>query len=307
MTAAPILLRRGPLTVGIAPHAGGSLSKFEFVRGNRRFDILRPAVDRPVRVIEALNMSSFITVPYAGRLREGRFEFEGRMIEYPLNGLPERHSSHGDGFMRPWQVKRLETDQAELETLPLAAAPIQYRCTQFFHLTETSLAIRVRAHNLEQRRIPFEIGFHPYFASRTLARIRAHLPLQWHWDRELMPTMRCHNLLQPDFAQGLEAKRLPMAAEYDGWDGQAHIDWPDRGIGVTVSTQPALRHVVTWAPAGEDFFCFEPLSHATDSFNRAGRETAIDPVRTLDPGAFLEQTCIFRVSDTDSRRENPGP
>lgn len=289
------MLRKGPLSVGIAPEAGGSLTHVHLATGSGRFDVLRPAVAGPVRISAALNMSSFVLIPYAGRLRAGCFEFEGRRIAYPLNASPERHSSHGDGFTRGWKPTLLQSDRAVLEILPQATAPIQYHATQTISVTEDRLEIRLQARNLERQRIPFEVGFHPYFAARSRARIRAQLPQQWNWDEELMPTSCERNLRQSDFARGMDAGQLPIAAEYSGWDGQALIEWPGDGISVRILTQPVLRHVVVWAPAAEEFFCFEPLSHATDSFNRTGDEAALNPIRALNPGEACEQVCTFLV------------
>jgi len=235
-------------------------------------------------------------LPYAGRLREGRFEFEGRSIDYPLNALPERHSSHGDGFTRQWALTVLERQRAVLELVPATFAPIQYHCTQSIELAEDRLDITFRIRNLESRRIPIGIGLHPYFAHRHTARLWAHLPVQWHWDAELMPTHAAPNARSSEFARGIAATDLPIAAQYCGWDGQAQIEWPAERVQVRLFTRPALKHVVVWAPSGEDFFCFEPINHATDWFNLCKRHPGEMQPAVLEAGGTLEQSFAFVVS-----------
>ena len=228
------------MTVGIDPESGGALTRFDLKMGNTRFDILRRASDPKSGAPRALGASSFPMIPYAGRLREGRFEFEGRSIDYPLNALPERHSSHGDGFTRPWALTALERHRAVLELLPAAFAPIQYHCTQSIELAEDRLDVRFRIRNLESHRIPIGIGLHPYFAHRHTATLRAHLPVQWHWDAELMPTYAAPNARSSEFERGVAAADLPIAAQYCGWDGQAQIEWPAERVQVRLLTRPAL-------------------------------------------------------------------
>jgi len=242
-----------------------------------------------------LNLSCFPLVPYAGRLRNGQFEFDGRRIIYPLNALPEQHSSHGDGFTRSWRLAKLERDAAVLRIEPDPSAPIRYDCTQTIAVSGDRVDIKLVARNLESRPIPFESGFHPYFAARSQARIRANLPLQTQWDAHLMPLSTGPNVLRKQFAQGIAATSLPVAAEFGGWNGNAVLQWPCAGVTVELQTRPALEHVVVWAPQDEDFFCFEPVSHTTDSFNRWREDPTIRPPRQLLPDESHEQTCSFIV------------
>jgi aldose 1-epimerase len=234
-------------------------------------------------------------LPYAGRLREGRFEFEGRTISYPLNGLPERHSSHGDGFTRPWALAKLERHRAVLELIPDESAPIQYRCIQAIELGEDRLEIRFSITNGERRPIPIGIGLHPYFAHRSAATLRAHLPVQWHWDAELMPTYAAPHSHCAAFEAGISGANLPIAAQYRDWDGQAQVEWASEGVQVRLLTNPALQHVVVWAPRGEDFFCFEPINHATDSFNLCNRYLDGTQPTIIEVDGMYEQAFTFVV------------
>lgn len=290
-----ILLRNGPLTLGLAPGAGGSITRLQCWRHGEVFDILRPRVAGPARISPALQMSSFPLVPYCGRLRGGRFLFRERPIRFPLNALPEYHSSHGDGFTREWHLLEL-TEHHALMRLPAAlTAPVRYECLQTVTLLKDRVDLVLRARNTESRPIPMELGFHPYFARRSRARVQAELPLETFWDGEYMPVGTGPNIRYAQLATGIEAAQLPEAAEFSGWSGRAAIEWPQDALHVELLTQPALSHVVIWAPHGEDFFCFEPLSHATDSFNRSVTEPDVAPVYELLPGQSREQVCSFVI------------
>ena len=56
-------------------------------------------------------------------------------------------------------------------------------------------------------------------------------------------------------------------------------------------------HVVIWSPAGENFFCVEPVTNATDAFNLASRGIAGTGIKTLEPDESLTETMTLTVSD----------
>ena len=98
--------------------------------------------------------------PFAGRIRDGRFTFEGRDVELPLNLPP--NAIHGTVFERPWTGEGPDCLSADLgETWPFAG-----RVTQTFALRDDALDVRLRLEASE--RMPVVLGWHPWFR-RTLS------------------------------------------------------------------------------------------------------------------------------------------
>lgn len=297
-----IFLRNGPITVGLAPESG-ALTRFDVQIGDTLAEVLRPAIDRPPTGPWALGASSFPLMPYGGRLRNGRFRFEGREVTYPLNGLPEKHSSHGDGWTRPWSLTHLDRRSASMTLLHESQAPLKYACTQTVSVGLRTVTIVLVLGNLDSQRIPVGVGLHPYFAHRAHAILSANLPAQWQWDDELMPLERGPNPDADAFRRGKAVMELPVAAEFDGWDGEARILWPKQGLSVHLTTTPAMKHAVVWVPTGQDFFCFEPTSHATDALNARGDHPAGEDFVVLEPGQMFEQRITFSVVPSDGCRQ----
>jgi aldose 1-epimerase len=295
-----IFLRDGNVTVGIAPACGGALTRFDVRTRDTVVDILRPALPQVSAARCSLGASCFPLVPYGGRLRNGRFEFENRLYQFPLNALPERHSSHGEGWSRPWQLSHLDRRRAIMSLEPDESAPFQYHCTQSVSVAGDRVSIELSARNLSAQRIPMGFGLHPYFANRSDAKIKAEVPTLWRWDREMMPVSKEPNPDAASFSLGLRISELPVTAEYADWDGGATIDWPTMRLRVELQTHPPLKHVVMWMPAGTDFFCFEPVSHATDGLNRQFTQGPGADFFVLEPDASAEQRFDFIVSSCDS-------
>jgi len=291
-----ILLRDGPLTVGIAPAWGGALTRFDVRRGDQLIPILRPAADQPSPGPAALSASSFPLLPYCGRLRSGQFEFEGRRYRFPLNAAPERHSSHGDGWTRAWSLTQLDRRSASMTLAPDPALPMPYAATQRLTVQADRVRVSISVSNAGRHRLPVGVGLHPYFAQRSLAQLRADLPVRWQWDHEYMPVASQINPDRQRFLDGQAIGTLPVAAEYAQWNGRASIAWPALGVEVGVQTHPPLKHVVLWVPRQQDFFCFEPTSHASDALHGQAGHTAAEDFVVLEPQAEFQQQFDFCVA-----------
>jgi len=156
--------------------------------------------------------------------------------------------------------------------------------------------VTLTVQNLEAHRMPFGVGLHPYFACRSLAIIRADLPTRWRWDQEMMPVVTEPNPMAASLSRGEPVGTLPVASEYADWNGKATIEWPTLRVRVDMQTTPPLRHVVMWMPEGESFFCFEPVSHATDALNPYSGHPAAADFTILGPTEALTQQFDFIVS-----------
>jgi aldose 1-epimerase len=290
-----VLLRKGPLSVGLAPECGGALTRCDLRIGKHRIEILRQASDEHINRRSPYGASCFPLIPYASRLREGKFEFRGRNFVFPINAPGERHSYHGDGWTRAWNLIELSRSKAVLELAADPSAPIQYDAIRTIEVDEGKLTIKLSIRNRGAWAIPVGLGVHPYFARRHGARIFARLPVRWRMDDEILPIAPEANPQASEFQLGLAGNDLPASAAYSDWDGHAVIEWPSDKIRVRIETTPRLRHVIAWAPPGEEFFCFEPVSHATNSFNLAKEQIQCDDPKVVEPGETCEQTFDFLV------------
>ena len=245
--------------------------------------------------LAVLGASNFPMLPYCGRLCEGAFRFNEQLFRYPLNALPERHSSHGDAWTRRWTLDYLDHRRAFMTLEEDAQAPLRYECTQEVMVDPNGVHVCLTIRNASPHPIPVGVGIHPYFANRRLALVTASLPLRWQLDGELLPVSLVDNPDAPTLLRGQPVTEMPIVCEFAGWDGAATIEWPTLGVRVRVETAPALTHAVLWVPQGEDFFCFEPMSHATDALNgHDGRPPGEDFV-VLEPQAVHKQRFAFVV------------
>ena len=120
--------------------------------------------------------------PFAGRVRHGRFSFEGEVVQLPptLNG----HAIHGYSHLGRWE----RTTEASIRFDFGEPWPFRGYVTQEFQLSEDSLTIVMTAHALDRQ--PIQLGWHPWFNRTTAAGTLAmgfHAGLMYRRDADGMP------------------------------------------------------------------------------------------------------------------------
>lgn len=220
------------------------------------------------------------------------------MFHHPLEFPPERHSSHGDAWLRPWTETEVTPETLILDLPEGADQPIAYHARQIISVSPRGLVVRVTVTNRSAITGPFGLGLHPYFVREPDTLICADLPVQWKLDHELMPLRRTRSTFADEMRRGIKVARLPMAAAYQGSSMTADIIWPSAGLCLRMSTSPAVQHMILWCPEGEAFFCLEPVSHAVDAFNLVTLGDPDTGVRYLKPDESWTIAWSFVVNPT---------
>lgn len=102
----------------------------------------------------------FPLAPWTGRLRKGRFQFDGASYQMPLNMGPD--AIHGTTYNRVW---RQLGDDPIFETQLVPHWPFPGRVVQKFELADNSLTLTLEVH-CEKQPFPAACGWHPWFQRR---------------------------------------------------------------------------------------------------------------------------------------------
>lgn len=153
---ATIRVGNASLAVDIAPAAGGRIAQiaFEGVEWLCGYGEGNAA---------ALAWGSYPMLPWAGRLRRGRFEFHGKRYRIPPN--LGAHVIHGVGFVLPWRVESHSTAHAELSLqLPEDESwPFGGRARQRIEVDGTRLKLELSVAAGARAMPEPVVGWHPWF------------------------------------------------------------------------------------------------------------------------------------------------
>jgi aldose 1-epimerase len=241
------------------PGAGGLLTSLTL----GGIEVLRTM---PKDSTDPLAAACFPLVPYANRVAQGSFAWQGTDIHLPRNFPPESSSLHGLGWQHSWRVASQSAFKCALEHDHQGGFwPWAYYAQQRIRLGPKGCAISLDVTNRSGSAMPAGLGLHPYFRRRPETRVRFRSGGVWLVDKALIPTGELAPAsLFGDFA-GLAA--LPDQTIdhcYARWDGVAQIEDDLGTITLTARGAPML-HV--YAPADGSALCLEPVSHMPDALN----------------------------------------
>ncbi|HEY6569342.1 MAG TPA: hypothetical protein VIZ22_03585, partial [Candidatus Limnocylindrales bacterium] len=141
----PLVLEAGGVRATILPADGGRIGSLT-VDGRELLVTGDPDLKR---------WGSYPMVPFAGRIREGRFSFRGASHQLPLGSPP--HAIHGVVWDRPWRVDDARTLSIELDE----RWPYRGRVVQRLALDEHEMTFQLALESAEP--MPATIGWHPWF------------------------------------------------------------------------------------------------------------------------------------------------
>ncbi|WP_232823560.1 aldose 1-epimerase [Dyella sp. C9] len=151
----PLLrIGHGELSVDIAPAAGGRVAQIHY-RG-------QPWLVGHEHSAAMISWGSYPMAPWAGRIRHGRFHFEGAAWQLPVN--LGAHAIHGVAFALPWWVEEYSATHAVLSL----ALPEDTRWP-FGGVVRQRLAVVDACLRMElsvtagQQAMPATLGWHPWF------------------------------------------------------------------------------------------------------------------------------------------------
>ncbi|MDY6922668.1 MAG: aldose 1-epimerase [Pseudomonadota bacterium] len=281
-----IVLERGDWRLAIRPELGCSVARL--TRGGR--DVLRPT---PEAATDILETACFPLVPYANRIAEGRFRFDGQAVALPVLDRFAPHALHGDGWLASWEL--LEQSEVSANFVYRHEAdgwPWPYQAAQTFTLTASGLRIDLSVLNLADTPAPAGLGLHPYFAVGEKTRLELTAGTVWAVDAGLIPTAPVPAAEVFDWSAAPRVADAPFVDHcYVGWGGSARLIEPDRITTFTASPNAGWAHV--YAP-GLGYCCVEPVTHRPDAVHAPGGEDS--GLVVLAPGQTLSMWMEIAVA-----------
>jgi galactose mutarotase-like enzyme len=241
--------------------------------------------------------------PWANRL--SRFGYRAAGKDVTLDESDERLGRDSEGLpihgvvagLLRWEVTRAAkpgTVDASLQwTSPelLELFPFEHEVDVSIALADGELTIATTVRATGEEPVPVSFGYHPYLRNPSAPRESWEVELaasrRLVLDERSIPTGERQPVAQTRVTLGETSWDTP----FDGLAHPARWRASGGGDGMTVTFGSGYDFAQVFAPAGQQFICFEPMTATTDALNSG------DGLRIVPPGG--EHRAEFTVTLAD--------
>lgn len=290
-----VTLRDSQAELLVAPECGARLCAYR--AGGR--DILRPASEAALASGFPYGFAAFPLLPYSGPIFGDGFSHDGRFHPLARNVPAEPSATHGEGWIRRWQIlHRSESEiRLRLDYTPADRLfPFAWRGDIAYALAGGRLVAQLSLTNRDYRPMPAGMGLHPYFPKRPGTVLQFDATGLWPADAPEAVGAGA-GPIEPglDFRAGQDLDPIVLDRCYEGWDGRATLTAPD-GATTVIEAEPVFGKLQVYDAWDYPYVCVEPVTNANDAFNRAALGVAGHAVTILEPGRSMAGTISIYLS-----------
>jgi aldose 1-epimerase len=316
---ATIYTLAGPEQVAeVWPALGFNCFSWKITESGRSLDLL---YSDPVLFGDGRPTRSGIPVlfPFPNRIRDGRFTWDGKTYQLPLNDPAGKNAIHGFACRHPWRVVDQGADhnsawltgqfRGSLDAPEDRALwPADYQLTLTIRLGDNSLRLEAEVFNPDTKPLPFGLGYHPYFKlpfapNGDAADYLVQVPARSYWpltdslpNGDIRPVDAPRDLTTPRRYGDLKLDDvLTAVSTSSGADGlrECGAIQGDSRHALRLSSSTAFRDLVVFTPPHRQAFCIEPYTCTTDAINLQARGVDAGWL-TLAPGQRWSEVVEMR-------------
>ena len=140
---------------------------------------------------------SALLFPFAGRIANGSYQFQGKFYELYQNESKNHHALHGLVYDKHFKciAKEVTSTHAAItfeytSSGDLHGFPFKFRLQPRYYFSEKGMQLDIKVENMDITDFPFYLGWHPYFISKTIDRdtIEIHSNKTYITNQRLIPT-----------------------------------------------------------------------------------------------------------------------
>ena len=279
-----ITLASGDLRLRVSPFGASLRGLWRETEGGQKQEIITGYTGAKGKV----GGQGDVLIPFPGRVRDGRYTFDGNTYEMARNDKDGPNAIHG--FLRlvawetPAQTGNWVRFAASLDPAAHPGYPFGLRATVLYMLDQNRFSCRYTLENTGEQAAPVAIGFHPYFTvgGESINADTLHLPFQ--------STLEMANLLPTGQVVPVEGTSFDFQQPHSigdtvfntcflnpirDTDGLLRIRLADASDGnaLTVWMDDTFNYVVLYSgdplpePHRRRSLAIEPMTCASDAFN----------------------------------------
>ncbi len=231
-----------------------------------------------------------VLIPFPGRVRDGRYTFEGQSLQLECNDKEGPNAIHGFVRSLPWRTRDIHTHTVtfeidlDAESYAKRGYPFSLMVSVTYNLGTSGLTCSFIVQNIGPQPAPVGVGFHPYFTVGTSLIDEAEIQIPGgaclEFNERLVPTGKILNVAgtpwdyrQPHTIGRQRFNHCYVQLERDAQGmATASLRHPGNGRTVDITMDSAFSAVVVYTgdaipDAQRAAAAIEPMTCASDAFN----------------------------------------
>ena len=235
--------------------------------------------------------ASSILFPFANRIKDGSYSFEGKDFQFEINQKEENNALHGLVYNKTFKVvdkKSSETSASVIlqydEVNESKGFPYTFAIQLKYTLTKKDLNLSVSIKNTDVKSFPFTLGWHPYFSTSDLYKST----LAFDSNKKLILGDRniTTGIEKIESINIFEVKDKQLDDCYILDSGKTVFKTPDYELTIKASSKENFLQMYT--PPKENIIAIEPTTGVSDSFNNSIGLQVLNPNESYELNWSLE-------------------
>lgn len=239
--------------IEVVPERGAIVSKYVY-QGKDVFYLDEATLADASKNIRGGNPVLF---PISSYLENETYTYEGTAYQLKQHGFARNLAGQVIDVQANEQAASISIEiVSDADTL--LRYPFQFKLVLTYTLSDQGLSVHAAVTNLDDKQMPFYLGYHPYFYVADKQKLELNVPSQ-HYDELVEGSM-----VQDSFNLRLAEANII----YEQLQGRSctMIDQA-RGLKVSVGYDDVYQYIVLWALDGKPFICIEPWMAPVNGMN----------------------------------------
>jgi aldose 1-epimerase len=235
---------------------------------------------------------SSILFPFPSRIPDGKYTFEGKEYQLPINESSRNTSLHGLVFNKIFTFHEGSLELVYEGNGEEAGFPFRYLLKVRYELGQNGepFQMRISASSLGENKMPCGIGWHPYFKTGTVIdKLKLTLPTEEYtvFNESLIPTGEIRTM--PEFKEGSLIAETELDTGFikrDAETTETCLFDSEKQLTIRISQKttqkdaPAFIQVYT--PPHRQSIAIEPQTCGTNAFNNGNGLVALSSGEVLE-------------------------
>ncbi len=290
--------------VAIIPECGAVVNELFLGKSGKKYSIIDGYTSSEDLTEYRMHKSAKL-IPFPNRIRDGKYEFEGKSYQLPINQLVENNAIHGFIFDKKFTVTNTElnTNEASI-TLEynyngeIEGYPFKFITELIYTLTtDNGFNCQTLVQNLGETSMPFGDGWHPYFKlDKKVDELQLKIPtdIKSMVGERMIPTGEILPFNNFSELTKINYVDLDTGFRIAGEEGfvETEILDPEENLKIKVyqeTGEKKYNFLQIYIPSSRESIAIEPMTCNTDAFNNK------DGLIVLEPGEVFEGNNGVRI------------